>query len=66
MTTARNEFSTSRARAAAFGLAAVVTLVLLAGMGRIADRQLDDVLLAQARSLPTQVVVVTGQRLPRV
>ncbi|MFO1338589.1 MAG: hypothetical protein U1F53_10180 [Burkholderiaceae bacterium] len=40
--------SAPRERATAFGLAAVVTLVLLAGMGGMADRQYEDAYAAVA------------------
>lgn len=53
------------ARATAFSLATLVSLAVLGGMGRIADRQVSDVVMAQAATAATQVVVVTGQRLPK-
>lgn len=62
-TTTTNAFSTAfAARATAFSLAAIVSLALLGGMGRIADRQVSDVVMAQAATAATQVVVVTGHR----
>jgi hypothetical protein len=65
MTRHRTEFSPVRSRATAFGMALVVTLAVLAGLGGIADQQVDAALLAQARTSATQVVVITGHRLPR-
>lgn len=59
-----NTFTTAfAARATAFSLAALVSLALLGGMGRIADRQVSDVVMAQAATSATQVVVITGHRL---
>jgi hypothetical protein len=47
-------------------LALAVTLSLLASVSGIADRQMDQALIAQANAnATTQVVVITGQRLPR-
>jgi len=57
--------SSAAARSSFFALAAVVTLSLLASVGGLADHQYDSALVAQANSVPTQVVVVTAQRLPR-
>jgi hypothetical protein len=62
--TTTHAFSTAFAtRVTAFSLAALVSLALLGGMGRIADRQVSDVVMAQAATAAaTQVVVVTGHR----
>lgn len=62
--TPRYTASSTAARSTAFGLAAVVTLSLLSGLGQVADHQHDQALLAQADGQPVQVVVVTG-KLPR-
>lgn len=50
MTTRTNTLTTTaiRERATAIGLAAIVTLTLLAGMGRVANRQYEDAYVAQA------------------
>lgn len=50
MTTATAPFvpTAPRERAAAFGLAVVVTLVTLASLGGMADRQYEEALVAQA------------------
>ena len=50
-------------RAAALGLAGLVSLALLGAVGQVADHQHDSAQLAQASSTPTQVVVVIGKRL---
>lgn len=53
-------------RVTAFGLAACVTLAVLGGLDRTADRQYDAALLAQAgSSQPDQLVVVVAKRLPK-
>lgn len=66
-TTAAFNASTTTARAGFLSLAAAITLGLLASVGGLADQRYDDALMAQAsQSAPMQVVVVTGQRLPRV
>lgn len=58
--------SSTTARSSFAALALAVTLSLLASVSGIADRQMDKALMAQAdASAATQVVVVTGQRLPR-
>ena len=62
MTTFTTAFA---ARATALSLAALVSLAVLGGMGHIADRQVGDQVMAQAATAATQVVVVTGQRLPK-
>jgi hypothetical protein len=56
------------ARVGLFGLAALVTTLVLASLGQIADRQVNETQLALATPLsgPTQVVVITGKRLPQV
>lgn len=66
-TTARRHpvIASAALRAATLGLAIVVSLGLLGGMSRLADNQHDDVLLAQAKASATQVVTVTGHRLPK-
>ena len=51
------------ARRVAAGLALVLTLGLMAGLDKVADRQYDDALMAQADDAPTQVVGVTAKRL---
>jgi hypothetical protein len=57
------------ARAAALSLAAVVSFALLDGIDHIANQQVSDVVMAQsaapAGAAATQVVVVTGHRLPK-
>ena len=67
-TTTRTAFaaSSTTVRGSFAALALTVTLSLLASVSGIADRQVDDALMAQAdRSAPMQVVVVSGQRAPR-
>jgi hypothetical protein len=44
--------SSTPARAGFMGLAAVVTFSVLASLGQVADRQVEDVLLAQASAVP--------------
>jgi hypothetical protein len=61
----RPELASTTVRITSLALSAVMTLALLASMGRIADRQVDDALLVQAGAASSQVVVVKGQRLPR-
>ena len=63
--TTHTPFIAASLRAVALGLAVIVTLFMFAGMGRIADRQHADVMVSQAAEAPTQVVVVSGHRLPR-
>jgi hypothetical protein len=58
----RTQANVFAARTAALSLAAIVSLALLSGMGHIADRQVSDVVMAQASTAATQVVVVTGHR----
>lgn len=48
----------------ALGLAALVTLTLLAGIEQLAVAPAHEATLAQ-QAAPVQVVVVTGQRVPR-
>lgn len=62
--TARSQFvaATVAQRATALGLAAVVSLGLLASMGQLADQQHDSAQLAAAPSIPTQLVVITAKR----
>jgi hypothetical protein len=79
MTTATTRFAaaaSSNVRAGFAGLAAVVTLTVLAGVTQIAGQQVQEVQLAQARSnaatllasavpaneMPLQIIVVTGKR----
>lgn len=47
--------SETSARATAFGLAAMVTLALLASVGGVADRQYEAALYAQAADGPTHL-----------
>jgi hypothetical protein len=47
--------SETSARATAFGLAALVTLTLLASMGGVADRQYEAALVAQADEGPARL-----------
>jgi len=75
-TATRFAAASNAARAGFAGLAAVVTLTVLAGVTHIAGQQVQDVQLAQARSnaatmlasavpaneMPLQIVVVTGKR----
>jgi hypothetical protein len=63
MTTTRYTASSFTFRAAALGLAGLVSLALLGAVGQVADHQHDSALLAQSSSTPTQVVVVIGKRL---
>lgn len=63
MTTTAYTAPSFRFRAAALGLAGLVSLALLAAVGQVADEQHDSALLAQASQVPTQVVVVVGKRL---
>jgi len=59
-------FSTAfAARATALSLATIVSLSLLGSMGHIANQQVSDVVMAQAATSATQVVVVTGHHLPK-
>lgn len=52
-------------RRIAAGLALTLTVVMLAGVGGLADMHYDAaVTAAAAESTPTQVVVVTARRLP--
>jgi hypothetical protein len=44
--------SSTGARASFMGLAAAVTFAVLASLGNVADRQVEDVLMAQAGALP--------------
>lgn len=53
------------ARATAFSLATLISLAVLGSVGRIADHQVGDVVMAQAAPAATQLVVVTGHRLPK-
>ena len=64
-TTTRFVASSVSHRALAFGLAALVSFGLLSGVSFTADKVHDDALMAQASTLPTQVVVITATRLPR-
>jgi hypothetical protein len=56
----------SQARRLFAGLALAVTVIVGAGVGQLADSGYDAGLMAQADLAPTQVVVVTATRLPRV
>ena len=47
--------SSASARAGFMGLAAAVTLAVLASLGNVADRQVEDVLMAQASAQPMAV-----------
>lgn len=60
-TTTRYAATNAPVRAMALGLAALITLSVLTGLGHAADRQYDHALWAQADSQPVQVVVVTGK-----
>jgi hypothetical protein len=53
----------STVRRIAAGLALVVTLGLVLGMGALADQSYDRALIAMADSAPTHVVVVSAPRL---
>jgi hypothetical protein len=59
----RHESQTRRLFA---GLALAVTVIVGAALGQLADSGYDAALMAQADLAPTQVVVVTATRLPRV
>lgn len=50
--TATYTASSTSARAGFMSLAAAVTLVVLASLGNVADRQVEDVLMAQASAAP--------------
>lgn len=52
----------STVRRIAAGLAMVVTLGIVMGVGAIADQEYDKVLIAMADSAPTHVVVVSASR----
>jgi len=53
-------------RAAAFSLAALITAGVLSLLGQTADRHYDQATWARAEcTTPTQVVVITGKRLPK-
>jgi hypothetical protein len=54
--------NTLRTQATAFGLAAVVTLSLMASIHQLAVSPAPADTLAHADSAPVQVVVVTGKR----
>jgi hypothetical protein len=54
--------NTLRTQATAFGLAAVVTLSLMASIHQLAVSPTPADTLAHADSAPVQVVVVTGKR----
>lgn len=54
--------STLRTQATAFGLAAFVTLSLMASINQLAVSPAPAETLAHAGSAPLQVVVVTGKR----
>ncbi|HSW04794.1 hypothetical protein [Aquabacterium sp.] len=56
-----NTFHAARPRIAAFGLAAVMTLVVMAGIGTLAETQVAQPDAAYAAT-PVQQVVVVGQR----
>ncbi|WP_374674707.1 hypothetical protein [Ideonella sp.] len=53
-------------RRIAAGLSVALTVMVLAGVGELADQHYDDAVAAAADSRPTQVVHVTAKRLPRV
>jgi hypothetical protein len=63
--TLTQSFSATPARASFLALAAAVTFGLLGTMAAIADHQVADVQMAQSAGTQTQVVVITGHRLPR-
>lgn len=78
MNTRQATFTASPAslRAGLLGLAAVASLTLLSGVSHIADRQVDQVRLAQARDAaavtlaaapdaPVHVFHIVAQRLPK-
>lgn len=52
-------------RAAAFSLAAIISLSLLGSMAHIANQQFSDVVMAQAHTAATQIAVVNGHPLPK-
>lgn len=64
-TTPRFASRESTVRRIAAGLAMVVTLGIVFGMGALADESYDKVLIAHADKVPVQVVVITAQRLPK-
>jgi hypothetical protein len=56
----------STARRVAAGLALVLTMGIVATLDKVADRQYDEALTAEAsESTPVQLVIVTASRLPR-
>jgi hypothetical protein len=67
MTRPANTFtaSSSNLRSLTLGLSVAVTLGVLGSMGQIASYQQRSVETALANSQPTQIVVVTGQRVAR-
>ncbi len=67
MTRPANTFtaSSSTLRSLTLGLSLAVTLGVLGSMGQIASYQQRSVETALANSQPTQIVVVTGQRVAR-
>lgn len=50
--TATYTASSTRARAGFMSLAAAVTFAVLTSLGNVADRQVEDVLMAQASAVP--------------
>lgn len=67
MTTTRPLFATVQQQAASLGVAAVMTLAVLAGLGQLADGYHADAAQQQAAATPTttvavQQVVVVGKR----
>lgn len=54
--------SSTSARAGFLGLAAAVTLAVLASLGNVADRQVEDVLTAQASVQPMAVAAAVPAR----
>lgn len=54
--------SSTSTRAGFLSLAAVVTFAVLASLGRVADRQVEDVLMARANSVPMAQAARTALR----
>ena len=62
MTTTARPVVTSelRARVASFGLAALITLTLLASVGGMADQQFENALYSQAGSTSAQIAALSA------
>jgi hypothetical protein len=58
-------FTTTARQITALGLAAFATLAVLGSIDRLATEPSPQAQLAAASQAPTQVVVITGKRLPR-